>query len=160
MQTKNNLLNFLALTICFLLLVGLLLLSACGQEPEPQKIGVFANTNKGLSEIISYGEQTGMYSYNLAKVSNPPKVSRVRLFYVNMPDIVITNSRLFWVPSLERDFNEVESTPLKINIENMKNNMYKILSPELESKKGGYVVLKIGMPLGTADRMYPVQITE
>jgi len=145
---------------CFLLLVGLFLLSACGREPEHQKIGVFADTNKGLLEIKSYGEQTGMHSYNLAKVSNPLKVSRVRVFYVNMPDIEITNSELFWVSSLERDFKEVESTPLKIDMENTKNNMYKILCPELKSKKGGYAVLKIGMPLGTADRMYPVQIAE
>jgi hypothetical protein len=64
------------------------------------------------------------------------------------------------VSSLERDFNEVESTPLKIDMENTKNNMYKILWPELKSKKGGYAVLKIGMPLGTADRMYPVQIVK
>ena len=36
---------------CLLLLLGLFVLSACRLEPEPQKIGVFADTSEGLLEI-------------------------------------------------------------------------------------------------------------
>lgn len=143
-----------------LLFLSSVLLSSCGLEPKTQKIGVFVQTNKGLLELTSYGEQTGMNSYDLAESSNPPKVTKVNSFYVNMPDIEIANSKIFWVSSLERQFHENKSIPLTIDLEITKNNIYKINCSDLVSKKGGYAVLKIGMPMGTADRIYPVQIAE
>ena len=145
---------------CLLLFISSLLLVACGgREPDPQKIGVFADTNKGLTELTSYGEQISMNSYNLAKATNPPKVSKVNALYVNMPDIKISNSKFYWVASLEKPFTEDESAALKIDTESTKSsNMYRLSCPELEGKTGGYLVLKVGMPLGTADRMYPIFI--
>lgn len=145
---------------CLVLLISSLLLAACGgTEPDPQKIGVFAETNKGLMELTNYGEQISMSSYNLAKAANPPKVSKVKAFYVNMPDIKISNSKFYWIASLEKPFTENESAALRIDVESTKSpNMYRLSCPELEDKTGGYLVLKVGMPLGTADRMYPVFI--
>ena len=144
-------------------LVGclLLLLLGCEKSPEPQKIGVFASTNRGLLELTSYGEQSrySMASYNFRKLPEVPTVSKVISFYVNMPDSKITNSKVFWVTGLGKDFDEESQVPLNTSIETTKNNVYRITCADLDGKKGGYILLKVSMPLGTADRMYVIQLT-
>jgi len=146
--------HFLPLAFCCLLLGG-----ACHRAPQPQKIGVFADTNRGLLELTSYGQQTGMRTYGFGQAAGIPEVQRVSLFFVNMPDIKITNSKIFWLSDLPRSFDETTQAPLKIDIESVQGNMYRIVCAELEGKKGAVAVLKIGMPLGTADRMYLIRIS-
>jgi len=144
---------------CLTILVGVFFLTACGRAPDPQKLGVFADTNKGLLELSSYGEETDVGEYNLGKVS-PQKISKINLFYINMPGVEIASSKLFLLSSLEKNFIEEKYTPLKIEMETTKNNIYKIRCPELDGKKVGLAYLKIKMPLGTPDRIYPLQIAE
>lgn len=146
-----------------LFLLGSLLLSACtAREPEPQNIGVFANTDKGLIELTDYAEQQRRGGYKWAGDRLSP-VHRVDLFYVNLPNIEIISSKIFWLPpeetNIDSDFEKTHM-PLKIEIKNIKNNLYKILSTELKEKKAGLAALKIVMPLGTPDRIYVMQIAE
>jgi hypothetical protein len=131
---------------------------ACHRAPAPQKIGVFADTNSGLLELTAYGEQAGRTTYTFRQITGVPNVQRINRFFVNMPDTKITNSKLYWLLDLPARVQETELPPLKIDIESVQGNMYSIVCSELEGKKGGVAVLKIGMPSGTPDRMYPVRL--
>jgi len=147
-------------TRCSLLLAfcSLVLGGACRRAPAPQKIGVFADTNSGLLELTAYGEQAGRTTYTFRQITGVPNVQRINRFFVNMPDTKITDSKLYWLLGLPARFEETTQEPLKIDIESMQGNMYSIVCSELEGKKGGVALLKIGMPLGTPDRMYPVRL--
>src|SRR5271165_4947643 len=90
----------------------LLLLLGCEKAPEPQKIGVFASTNRGLLELTTYGEQVSMTRYSFHELHNVPTASKIVSFYVNMPDSKITSSKIFWLAKLDKDFNEGSQTPL------------------------------------------------
>ena len=153
-MTHRNAINFMALGCLVLVLLG------CETAPDPQKIGVFASTNHGLLELTAYGEQDGRSSYDLSKLPQTPAVAKITQFYVNMPDSKITNSKIFWLTKLGKEFNENDLPALNASIEAGKNNVYRIKCAELDGKKGGYVLLKISMPLGTADRVYVIHLTE
>jgi hypothetical protein len=153
-MARHSVRNILALGCLLLFSLG------CETSPDPQKIGVFASTNRGLLELTAYGEQNGMTSYDLRKLQEAPTVAKVARFYVNMPDSKITNSKIFWLTKLDKYFDEKGQPHLNASVEAGKNNVYRITCAELESKKGGYVLLKISMPLGTPDRMYGIQLTE
>jgi hypothetical protein len=150
----SNLRNFVALACLGLFLLG------CESAPDPQKVGVFASTNHGLVELTVYGEQDGMTSYDLSKLQDAPTVGKVEQFYVNMPDSKITNSKMFWLATPDKKFNEEGKASLNASIEIGKNGVYRIKCADLEGKKAGYILLKISMPLGTADRMYVIRLSE
>ena len=151
---SHNARNILALGCLLLFSLG------CETTPDPQKIGVFAATNRGLLELTPYGAQNGMSSYDLRKLQEVPAVAKVTQFYVNMPDSKITESKMFWLTKLDKEFDEKGLSSLNASIETGKNNVYRIKCAELAGKKGGYILLKISMPLGTPDRMYAIQLTE
>jgi hypothetical protein len=153
-MASHNARNILALGCLLLFSLG------CETTPDPQKIGVFASTNRGLLELTAYGEQNGMTSYDLRKLQEVPAVAKVARFYVNMPDSKITNSKIFWLTTLDKDFDEKGRPSLSTSIETGKNNVYRITCADLMGKKNGYVLLKVSMPLGTPDRMYIIQLTE
>ena len=138
----------------------LLCMIGCERAPDPQKIGVFASTNRGLLELTSYGEQHSMTGYDLHKVVDAPKVTRLTSFYVNMPDSKITNSKIFWAPKLNSTFEEKDQPSLDADIETGKNNAYEIKCAAMDRSGDGYIFLKISMPLGTPDRMYVIQLSK
>jgi hypothetical protein len=89
-----------------------------------------------------------------------PRASKVDRFYVNMPGSTITEVKIFWLPTLDKNFDERQQTPLDASIESGKSNVYRINCAGLGSKKGGFALLKLPMPLGVADRAYVIQMTE
>ena len=138
----------------------LMVVIGCQTAPDPQRIGVFASTNRGLLELSSYGEQTGMTSYSLLKLSEVPKASKVEQFYVNMPGSTITELKVFWITKFDNEFDEKDRIPLNASIEAGKSNVYRIRCADLAGKKDGYAFLKLPMPLGVADRMYVIRLSE
>jgi hypothetical protein len=141
--------------------LGCLVLSilGCRAAPEPQQVGVFAATNHGLLELTTYGKQIGENVYSLSSLAEIPKAAKVERFYVNMPGSTITEVKVFWLTALDKNFDERNQTPLDTSIETGKGNVYRINCAGLSDKKGGYVLLKVPMPLGVADRAYVVQVT-
>ena len=137
----------------------LLFTAGCRTTPEPQKVGVFASTNHGLVELTAYGKQNGMHSYSLKDLLEIPKAPKLGRFYVNMPDSAITEVKVFWLPRLEKNFDEEGHTPLDATIESGTGKMYLISCATLSDKHEGYALLKVPMPLGVADRAYIVQLT-
>lgn len=155
MKLQQHAVVLTAFTLFALMLVG------CEKSPEPQKIGVFASTNRGLLELTVFGEQTGMTSYSMRQLSNLPTAKKIVSFYVNMPDSKITNSKVYWLAKLDQDFNERGQAALNLSIENAKTaGTYRIACTDLEGKNNGYVLLKVGMPLGTPDRMYAIHLAD
>lgn len=152
-MTKHHA-RYLGMFVCLLLMLG------CEKAPEPQKIGVFVSSDRGLLELTAYGEQNGMTSYSFHQLTGIPTVGKVNLFYVNMPDSKITESKVYWLTKLDRDFHEDGQQQLNLSIETGKNNVYRITCADLGAKKGGYALLKVSMPLGTPDRMYLTQMSE
>lgn len=152
-MTYRNGVNIVALGCLLVSLLG------CETTPEPQKVGVFAATNHGLLELTTYGKQIGENVYSLSSLSEIPKTSKVERFYVNMPGSTITEVKVFWLTTLDKNFDDRNQTPLDASIETGKGNVYRINCAGLSDKKGGYVLLKVPMPLGVADRAYVVQVT-
>jgi len=148
--------------VSHVLLLGCLFFSilGCKTVQEPQQIGVFASTDHGLLELTAYGKEIGEGIYSLNNLPEIPKASKVDRFYVNMPGSTITEVKLFWLTKLDKEFHENGQSPLNAGIEAGKNTVYRINCVGLNSKKGGYVLLKLPMPLGVADRVYVIQITE
>lgn len=133
--------------------------AAISDAPDPSKLGVFASTSDGIKELVVYGEQTGTRTFRLPDVTNAPAVAEVKAFYLNMPDTKVMNSKIFWLPTSQESLDEESSTALPIQMESVKANMYKALSPGLDAKKGGLLLFKVGMPLGTPDRLYAIKLS-
>ena len=134
-------------------------------EFNTKKIGVFADTSNGMLELIY--DKIGGFSFSgisESTYSRMPKASGVNFYYVNVPEAEIAESEMFWTSSYKLRAKEfpyydpVEPETLKTAIESVKDNVYKIRSNELQNKKNGFIVLKIKMPYGTADRFYPIKI--
>ena len=153
-MTYRNVSNILSISCVCLCMLG------CKSAPEPQQVGVFASTNHGLLELTAYGKQISESTYSVNGLPELPKASRIDRFYVNMPGSTITEVKVFWVAKLDKDFNEQSQPALNVSIEAGKNNVYQINCAGLDGKKGGYVLLKLPMPLGVADRVYLIQMTE
>ena len=153
-MTHRNTAHIVALGCLLLCMLG------CKTTPEPQKVGVFASTNHGLLELTTYGKQTGENVYSLNNLPEIPKASKIIRFYVNMPGSTITEVKVFWVTTLDKNFDERNQTPLDASIESGKSSVYLINCAALSDKKSGYVLLKVPMPLGVADRAYVAQVTE
>ncbi|HUZ93588.1 MAG TPA: hypothetical protein VMU57_01605 [Edaphobacter sp.] len=152
-MTCRNAVSIMALGSLLLCILG------CKAAPGPQQIGVFASTSHGLLELTAYGkddEAEDVYSFrNLSVI---PKTSRVEEFYVNMPGSIITETKIFWLASLGKNFDEHNQIPLDANIEAGKGSLYRINVQGLKAKKGGFVLLILPMPLGVSDRAYVLQI--
>ena len=130
-------------------------------EFNAQKIGVFAETSSGTLELIS--RRTDSYDISEDILSRMPKAKGVNFYYVNIPEAEIAESVLFWTSSYQKYkdldlYEPIKPETLKAEIESIKGSAYKIGSNELQNKKNGFVVLKIKMPLGTSDRLYPIKI--
>lgn len=135
-----------------------LVVSLVSDTPDASKLGVFAGTEAGVKELVIYGEQTGRTEYRLPDLSVAPTVGTVKAFFLNMPDTKVMNSKIFWIAAPQPSFDEDATPTLPVQVESVKGNMYKLLSPELSSKRGGVLLFKVGMPLGTADRMYAIKL--
>jgi hypothetical protein len=133
--------------------------AAFSDTPDASKLGVFASTSDGIKELTIYGEQSGMHTFKLPEIYSAPTVAKVKAFYLNMPDTKVMNSKIFWLPASRQSLDEESSSALPIQIESVKGNMYKALSPELNTRQGGVLLFKVGMPLGTPDRLYAIKLS-
>lgn len=152
-----------------LLAFGAILLSACEQETAPRKIGVFANTNVGILEISPH-KTDFPYKISLSdsEFSQMSKVSSLNYFYVNVPEILIAETKLIWFSSFEKeersydkgrfDYKLEDVAELKPEIEKLKNGLYKIRFESISDKETGFVALHLRMPYGTTDRAYLIRI--
>ena len=145
-------------TLLLILICSFLLLS-CSHEPGPEKLGVFAETGTGFVELTSFGEQNGIQTYNLETAPPPIVGGTVKSYLINLPDVKIANSKVFWTSTLDKFFDEKNARIIGSSLESASdNNRYKISITDGNIPQSGYALLKVGMPLGTPDRMYIVQI--
>lgn len=146
--------------VAAVLFVSFVILSACSGAPDESKVGLFARTNTGLQELTVYGEQVGSDSYRLPDLSALPAAKSVKAFFLNMPDATVANSKVFWLAAPQDRLDEDQVPALPVQVDAVKGNMYKLSSSEIESKRNGLLIFKVGMPLGTADRVYIVKLAE
>jgi hypothetical protein len=145
---------------CCLPALSILVLACTQATPDAKKLGVYAGTNHGVIDLNIFGEQTGMTSYSVPDLNAVPKAANVKAFFVNLPDIKVSNCRIYWVDSLAGTFREDKATAEPTTTESVEGSMYKLSSPQLSDRTGGYLLFKVGMELGTSDRIYPVKLGE
>jgi hypothetical protein len=134
-------------------------LTGCESAPDSSRIGVFASTTHGLLELTTYGKEIGEAVYELPNAQTFPSSTSVRSFYINMPDSTITESKLYWMSSIGKTFNESGQSPLSITLVAKREKLYQVACADLAQKKDGYAILKVSMPLGQPDRIYVVHVT-
>lgn len=138
-----------------------ILIFACTQEtPDAKRLGVYADTDHGVIELAVFGEQIEMTSYSVPNLNSVPKAGYVKAFFVNLPDIKVSNCRIYWVDSLADRLHEDKATAEAATIESVEGSMYKLSIPQFSDRTGGYLLFKVGMAFGTADRIYPVKLGE
>jgi hypothetical protein len=150
---------------CFSAILGVVSLGyGCGSlgqlgSPLPTKLGVFADTGS-LTELTVYVEESSLENFDAndaqKRVAEIPVASHVRAFFVNMPNVQITSSKAFLLKDLGR-VNEGQTPELKIDIEKAGEGVYKLVVPDVAGRKG-FLALKIGMPMGTPDRLYLLRL--
>lgn len=144
-------------------------LSACAADeyPNPQKIGVFADTDSGLIELTVRGQfdrhpLSERYRITLPSRRGVPTVDEVHAFFVNMPNALITESRVYYLPNLRASWGIQRSasdpTPARIDLLRIEEDVFKIVLKEKPPAGVRYVALFLTMPMGVEDRFYPVQI--
>jgi len=156
-----------------ILLLSIITWGCGGKPPEPSRIGVFADTGS-MVELTSYAKRSSSGDYQAPDQAQVPEAARVNSFYVNMPDVIITESKIVWVGvgafkmqidvgafKTQIDVRAIDEGKLEIletQIEKTSGGVYKVSSAALQSKTGGIVGLKVVLPLGTADRIYWVKL--
>jgi len=136
----------------------LLLLCACSNEPAPPtKPGVFAETQTGFIELTTYAEPAPNGSYSFPNLRHGPASSAIRAIYVNLPNLVITKTKVFWVADVRFTIDEDRLTPFPMKTECRATDSYKIKCPDLSFQRAGYGLLKIPMTHGATNRMYVIQ---
>lgn len=133
--------------------------SMISDKPDSAKLGVFASTDDGVKELVVYGEQTDETTFRLPDLSAVPTV---KALYLNMPDVKVMASKLFFgvadmspLPNFEEARDGIRLTP---QIESAGGNMYKIQSSGLDPRRRATLILRVGMPLGTPDRVYFIKV--
>ncbi|NIS17480.1 MAG: TonB family protein [Aliifodinibius sp.] len=132
---------------------------SCG-ESIPEELGVYAYTNQGIFQVSNYGYQKSSRYF----VANLPveKIDSISSFLVNIPDAVITESRLFRIESYQDMrkiyYDDLES--VKSSTNKIREGIYKINVEEFDFNKLGYIALKLSMPLGVPDRLYILKCGE
>ena len=143
-------------------LVGIIYAALCSQcapsesidAAQLRKVGVFAETSTGLTELTAYALEAPGGNFNPANVTDIPRLNGATTFVVNMPDAQITQSTVYWAASQ----NSLPEGPLKADIETIQGTVYRITSPALRSRSSGMASLRIKMPAGTPDRMYLLKL--
>jgi hypothetical protein len=139
-----------------LLTVSVLLILGCHKGPDPKRLGIFADTERGLIELTSYGEEIGIDTYRAPKLEFP-NAHEVRALFMNMPDTNISSAQLLWAESLRDSLREGDTSHLSMQTEVVEGSLYRI-QIQNQPNTTGILILKVGMPMGTADRIYPIKI--
>lgn len=152
------------------ILILIVIISGCnGKSPELSRIGVFVDTGS-LVELTLYVKQVSISQYNAPVIAQLPEVMRINSFFVNIPEVNISECQIFWMKTLKvnKYYGWQKKEVVRIDpsdwekqetrIEKTNGGVYKILSDALQSKSGGFVGLKLSMPLGTPDRIYIVKL--
>lgn len=129
--------------------------------PNSTRVGVFARTSDGIQELTSFGEQLDSDRFKVPDVATIPKSNGVSALFINMPDSIVTNSKVFWDElergrpiHLKRRVREDKLSAIPFQIHHVDGNMYALESVELENCTYGVLAVKVQMPLGTPDRLY------
>ena len=141
-----------------------------GPQPDPERIGVFAETSAGLIELRPYGKQTTTASSSdeMSVVFRfpgaVPSASRCNSFLVHVPEGNMADAALFWLTDLGAKFNlevkrKSDQTALVTRVEQVGDgDVYRVTSPGLMGKARGYAALLLPMPVGSANRLYAVRL--
>ncbi|MEA2162245.1 MAG: hypothetical protein QOK37_372 [Thermoanaerobaculia bacterium] len=135
-------------------------MSLISDAPDATKLGVFASTNDGLKELVVYGEQTGTASYRVPQLATAPTARNIKALYLNMPGTEIMSSKAFVVPTseLRQSFEESSAYTVPVSFETVRGNLYKVVVPDLGRRDGSVLLFKVSMPMGTADRLYAINL--
>ena len=91
------------------LLVSVVLLLSCSRGPDPQRIGVFADTNGGIIELAVYGSESTSDSimdgltegFAFPQGHALPIATSVKTIYINLPEAHIEEAKVFFLPNLD-----------------------------------------------------------
>jgi DNA-binding beta-propeller fold protein YncE len=148
-------------------------LLSCSRGPDPQRIGVFAETDAGIVELVVYGSETQADSFteglsegfSYPQGQTVPTATSVKRLYVNLPDARIEESKVYILSDLNARWHLQGHTardpqPLTTQLSKTDRGVYELTSDQLHANGPGYVGLLIKMPLGAPDRLYVVQLSE
>ncbi len=149
--------------------------------PDPQKIGVYASGEGRLQKLTVFGiEDRDIPRMERATVMRLDdlggviRLATVNALFMNLPGSNPLEARMVWMPALSRymasspniapgaispgatsiAWREITSA----EIERVSGDLFKFTSPELDRMKSGVMALLVKMPLGSPDRIYPVQV--
>ena len=141
--------------------VFLVILCACSHElAPPTKPGVFAETHTGFIELTTYAEPAQNGNYSFPNLRHSPVIPFIRAFYINLPNLTITNAKVFWVTDVRFTIHEDRHTPLPIQTDCLAPDSYKIKCPSLSLQQAGFGLLKLTLANGAADRMYVIKFSD
>ena len=131
---------------------------ACSQEPAaPTKLGVFAETPTGFIELATYAEPAQNGNYSFPNLRHSPSSQSIRAFYINRPNLAITNAKVFGVADVRFTIHADRQPPLPIQTACPAPDSYKIKCPNLSRQQAGFGLLKITPP-NAAERMYVIKL--
>jgi len=144
----------------FISVMLIIFFAACtgSEEIKNMGIGISIKTEKGLVQITRYEEEHDDWDiYFIVTPGSKVSPSAIKAIYINIPEANISNTKLYFLDAYKVRFYPNSSEPLSINIEKMKNGVYKIVCNELKNKRDpGYLLLYVSMPLGIGDRLYEI----
>jgi hypothetical protein len=161
---------------CLVVVAALLVLESACNRNSPQgladqikHLGVYVQTSSGILELTSYGVEEDhdsiMDGTSVAfrfPDADPPGGKAVA-FLVNMPDAVITESRVYVLPNPRAarwytGTNKKTPVPVTTNIEDVIGSIYKVTPGPIPPDATGFLCLFVKMPAGTQDRLYTIRL--
>jgi hypothetical protein len=136
-------------------------------KPDSHAIGVWASTESGLIELLTYGTQSlnlfnETYSYQFDECARLPRAESVQAIFVNIPDAKVTESKLFGLFDLAAQWhlhgNPADPRQVAPSMEIVEGSLYRLSSKEISTATSNFVAVSISMPMGTADRLYAIRI--
>lgn len=160
-------------TIVIFALAGCSRAASSSDAPAEAKIdsmGVFAETDKGLVKLETAGLRDGQDSYGFSGSLDFVSVGRVTAVYINIPQFALSDeTTLFW--STTEAFNkytrgvqsphffERHAEALRTTITKRTDGVYKISVSAADAARAGVVVMKVPLPRGSTDRVYPIAVS-
>jgi hypothetical protein len=156
-----------------LVALAVALFAGCSsQSPESlaqqaKNLGVYARADNSFRVLTVFGVENDDSGWTRFMFTESiPKAQAVSYFVVNVPDAKISDSQLFLLPNalaakwvLERPTDPRNPKPLKATIEPLSATVYKVSLAEPSAKTSkGFLCLWLKMPMGTADRLYAIQV--
>jgi hypothetical protein len=141
----------------------LLLGTSCQQQPGPQQIGIFVASGRRVVELTTFGSEMlplfGGTSFANPPHQSVPSLAGVRRLWVDLPGVDIANTQVYWAASYGKVFTLSQQQPLVCRVLSNRSNSYEFQCSDFARRHDGWLFVRIGMPLGEADRLYPVRLS-